>query len=88
MIVEKFFEDKVKILYERFAEKGRMLPTGVAYINSWITEDVKVCYQLMEAENEAQLHAWIANWSDVASFEIFAVISSAQAKEKVFANNF
>jgi hypothetical protein len=34
MIIEKFHPGKVKALYKRFEEKGRMLPEGVHYINS------------------------------------------------------
>ena len=86
MIVERFHPGKQKILYERFAAKGRMMPEGVQYVNSWINEDVTVCYQLMEAPSETLLKQWIANWEDVAEFEIVRVISSAEAKEKVMGN--
>ncbi len=36
MIIEKFHPGKVKNLYQRFEEKGRLMPEGVNYINSWI----------------------------------------------------
>lgn len=36
MVIESFPPSKVKAMYERFAEKGRMLLEGVTYINSWI----------------------------------------------------
>ncbi len=49
MIIEKFKEGKVKELYQRFAEKGRLMPDRVNYVNSWIDEDVKTCFQLMPA---------------------------------------
>lgn len=83
MIIEKFHPGKIKSLYQRFDEKGRMLPPGVTYLNSWINESVTVCYQLMEAGSVSQLHEWIANWNDLADFEIVPVISSAEAKQKV-----
>jgi hypothetical protein len=60
-----------------------MLPKGVEYINSWINEDVTVCYQLMEAASITQLHEWIANWKDLVDFEIIPVISSAEAKNRL-----
>jgi hypothetical protein len=85
MIIEKFHAEKVKLLYERFAEKGRMLPTGVTYINSWINEDVTICYQLMEADTIEMINEWIDHWKDFADFEIVPVISSADARAKVFA---
>ncbi len=83
MIIEKFHEGKVKALYQRFEEKGRMLPVGVKYIDSWISEDLTVCYQLMESGTKEKLEQWIAHWKDLVDFEIVAVISSAEAKKKV-----
>src|SRR5688572_29523254 len=77
MIIEKFHKGKVKALYHRFDEKGRMLPDGVKYIDSWISEDVAVCYQLMESSTEEKLREWIGHWKDFADFEMIPVISSA-----------
>ncbi len=85
MIVETFHLDKVKRLYKRFEEKGRMLPEGVQYINSWITEDVTICYQMMESDTEKKIYEWIQNWIDLSDFKVIPVITSSQAKEKVFA---
>lgn len=85
MIIERFHPGKVKELYQRFAENGRMLPDGVQYINSWINETVTVCYQVMEAESPDKLQEWIRQWNDLADFEVVPVISSAQAREKAFA---
>ena len=83
MIIEKFYPDKIKALYQRFDEKGRMMPEGVNYINSWINESVTICYQVMESESIDKLKEWISNWNDLADFEIIPVITSAQAKAKV-----
>lgn len=71
------------MLYSRFEEKGRMLPEGLFFINSWIDEDVRICYQVMETESEEKLTQWISLWSDLADFDIIPVISSAEAKAKV-----
>lgn len=87
MVIEKYHEGKVKTLYQRFAEKGRMMPEGVQYINSWINEDVTVCYQVMESDSIEGLQQWISNWNDIVDFEIIPVITSAQAKEKIFSNS-
>ena len=81
MIIERFHPGKAKIMYERFAEKGRMLPQGVTYINSWINESVTGCYQLMESESLEKLQEWINNWKDLVEFEVVPVISSEKAKE-------
>ena len=83
MIIERFHPGKEKIIYQRFEEKGRMLPEGISYINSWINEEVTICYQVMESDSEENLQQWINNWKDLADFEIIPVISSAHVKEKV-----
>ena len=83
MTIEKFHNGKVKALYQRFEEKGRMLPDGVKYIDSWISEDVTVCYQLMESDTVEKLQQWIRHWNDLVDFEIILVISSAEARKKV-----
>ena len=84
MIIEKFHPDKVKDMYKRFEEKGRMLPEGVIYINSWLNESVSMCYQVMEADTIEKIHEWISNWNDLVDFEIIPVLTSAEAKAKVF----
>ncbi|MBK7374329.1 MAG: DUF3303 domain-containing protein [Ferruginibacter sp.] len=84
MIIERFHPGKVKELYKRFDERGRMLPEGVHYINSWINEEVSVCYQVMESSSEEKLKEWISHWNDLAGFEVIPVITSAEAKAKVF----
>ena len=86
LIIEHFHSGKIKDMYERFDKKGRMMPEGVVYINSWIDEEVKTCYQIMESESEDKLKEWIRNWDDLVDFEIIPVITSAQAKAKVLGN--
>ena len=86
MVIEHFRPGRVKELYKRFEEKGRMTPEGVNYISSWIDEDVKTCYQIMECSSENKLKEWIDKWEDLVEFEVVPVITSAEAKAKVFAN--
>ncbi|MFK7907820.1 MAG: DUF3303 domain-containing protein [Chitinophagales bacterium] len=83
LTIETFHKGKVKALYQRFAEKGRMMPEGVEYINSWIDEPIEVCYQIMESDSLEKLQEWVAHWSDLADFKIIPVLTSAEAKEKV-----
>ena len=87
MIIERFHPGKVKDMYQRFADKGRMLPEGVTFINSWINESVTVCYQVMEAASPERLQLWTDKWKDLVDFEIIPVISSIEAKEKVLRIN-
>lgn len=86
MIIERFYPEKIKILYKRFEENGRMMPEGLLYINSWIDKEISTCYQVMETDAEEKIHQWISNWNDLADFEVIPVISSAEAKTKVFSS--
>jgi hypothetical protein len=83
MVIEHYHPGKLKVLYQRFDEKGRMLPDGVTYIDSWINEDITVCYQLMESDSLDKLNEWISNWNDIVDFELIPVISSSEAKNSV-----
>jgi Protein of unknown function (DUF3303) len=78
MVVERFKEGAAPKIYERFREKGRMIPEGLEYISSWIDVDLKICYQLMQTENVALFDRWIENWSDLMDFEIVPVRTSAE----------
>ena len=81
MVVERFKEGAALEIYERFREKGRMMPEGLEYISSWIDHDFKICYQLMQTENVALFDCWIENWSDLMEFEIVPVRTSAETRE-------
>jgi hypothetical protein len=82
MVIERYKEGKIKEVYQRFADCGRMMPEGVAYIGSWINETVTVCYQVMEAERFELLQEWMDHWKDLVDFEVVPVISSGEANEK------
>jgi hypothetical protein len=82
MIIERFHPGKEKEIYQRFEEKGRMLPEGVSYINSWIHSNLSCCFQLMQSDTEEKIHQWISYWNDLADFEIIPVITSSEATAK------
>ncbi|MGZ8517627.1 MAG: DUF3303 domain-containing protein [Chitinophagaceae bacterium] len=86
MIIERFHPGKVKDLYMRFEKKGRMLPEGVQYLNSWIDNQISICYQVMASDSDEKIQLWINSWSDLADFEVIPVITSAEAKDKIFSN--
>jgi len=77
MVIEYFHD--ADAIYSRFREKGRMLPAGLEYLNSWVEPNRKRCFQLMRTNDAATLHAWIQNWNDLADFEFVEVISSQEA---------
>ena len=83
MIVEHFRNGDPVPVYERFRARGRLAPEGVRYINSWVTDDLTTCYQVMECENRQLLDQWLAAWTDLVEFEVKPVITSAEAAAKV-----
>jgi hypothetical protein len=79
MIVEDFRNGDAAPVYQRFRERGRLAPEGLHYIASWVTQDFKRCYQLMECADRGLLEEWIAFWNDLVEFEIIPVVPSADA---------
>lgn len=76
MVVESIGGEQLARVGNRFREHGRMLPEGVAYVDSWVTPDGSTCFQLMHAPDRAALQAWVDRWSDLVTFEIFEVLRS------------
>ena len=78
MVIERYRSGPEPV-YQRVTARGRMLPDGLAYLNSWVTADLDQCFQLMETDDPALFDAWTECWSDLVSFEIRAVVGSAEA---------
>jgi hypothetical protein len=83
MIIEHFKNRNPVPVYRRFRDHGRLTPEGLQYVSSWVDEELERCFQLMETDDRKLLDEWIANWSDIVEFEIFPVISSKEAAEKI-----
>ena len=83
MIIEHFKNQDPVPVYRRFRDHGRLAPEGLRYVSSWVDEELKVCFQLMEAEDREPLDEWIANWNDLVKFEVYPVISSQEASERI-----
>ena len=69
MVIEHF-RDGPGPVYARFREKGRMLPEGLCYLDSWLSADGARCFQLMETEDAALFEPWFAAWQDLVEFEL------------------
>jgi len=83
MIIENFKDQDPVPVYRRFRDRGRLAPEGLQYLSSWVDEKLERCFQLMETSDRRLLDEWIANWSDIVEFEVYPVISSKEAAEKV-----
>jgi hypothetical protein len=83
MIVEHFKNADPLPIYRRFRDRGRMAPEGLQYISSWVDEKFERCFQIMETTDRKLLDQWIANWSDIADFEIYPVVTSKEAASRI-----
>jgi hypothetical protein len=79
MVIEHFKNGDARPVYRRFREQGRLAPAGLTYVNSWVTEDLTTCYQVMEAPDRSLLDQWLGRWEDLVEFEVIAVMTSADA---------
>jgi hypothetical protein len=83
MIVERFRDGDAKAVYAQFRERGRLAPPGLTYVASWVDDELRICFQLMETVDRALIDEWIANWRDLVTFEVYPVIESAEAAKRV-----
>jgi hypothetical protein len=83
MIVEHFRHGDASPVYARFRIHGRLAPEGLSYIESWVTEDLRRCYQIMECSEPDLLAQWMKAWEDLVEFEVHRVITSSEAAERV-----
>jgi hypothetical protein len=81
MVIETFRDPDAKAVYRRFRDKGRMMPEGLKFVGSWVTADLGRCLQLMETDDVARLQSWVAEWSDLAAFEIVPVAPGKDTAE-------
>ena len=73
MVIETFYDDSQGKVYERYHAKGRMLPEGLRYIDSWLARDGSRCFQLMESEQVELFQSWTEKWDDLVHFEIIEI---------------
>ena len=82
IVVERYLTGPEPV-YRRLAERGRMLPDGLVYIDSWVAlPDRERCFQLMETDEPALFDEWRSGWQDLVEFEVVAVARSADAKPR------
>jgi hypothetical protein len=60
-----------------------MAPAGLEYVSSWVDQKLEKCFQLMETDDPKHLDEWLANWKDIVEFEVYPVISSKEASQRV-----
>ena len=76
MVIETFKSGMADKVYERFNDKGRALPDGLYYLDSWLSNDRTKCFQLMETDRFKLIEEWTVKWDDLIEFEIVSVQDS------------
>ena len=83
MIVENFRDGDALPVYRRFRDQGRLAPEGLRYVASWVTDDFRRCFQVMDCEDQQLLAQWMARWEDLIEFDVIPVVTSAEAMAAV-----
>lgn len=78
MVVETIKDQDAAAVYRRLRDRGRMMPEGLTYVNSWIEANFNRVYQLMECDDPRLFQDWIAHWNDLMEFEIVPVVPSPE----------
>jgi len=82
MVIEHF-NGNLKEVYDRFKEKGRMMPEGLNYVASWTESNGDKCFQVMECDDPLLLQKWASNWEDIVKYEFIPVLSSKEMSVKM-----
>lgn len=83
MLIEHFKGGDAVPVYRRFRDRGRLAPAGLTYVSSWVDARLERCFQVMETDDRALLDRWMEQWSDLVEFDVYPVITSAEAAQRV-----
>jgi hypothetical protein len=84
MVIERFRDNDMIPIYQRVRDRGRSIPAGLKYIDSWVEPNFSRCFQLMECDDLRLLQEWALQWREEGvAFEFIPVVTSAQTREVV-----
>ena len=83
MVIERFRNRDPKPVYRRLRERGRQMPEGLRFVDSWVEPNFERCFQLMETSDARLLQQWVACWTDLMEFEILPVVHSRDTRMDV-----
>ena len=78
MVIETFLNQDARAVYDRFRARGRLMPDGLTYVSSWVQADLSRCFQIVECGDVTLLQRWVADWRDLAEFEIVPVVTGQE----------
>lgn len=83
MVIETFLPGCKEKVYERFHQKGRMLPEGLTYVNSWLEKEGDRCFQLMETDDPSLFQVWFEHWKDLVAIEIVELGEKPRPQDRI-----
>jgi Protein of unknown function (DUF3303) len=83
MIVERFKDADPLPVYRHLRDKGRGLPDGLHYVDSWVEPNFGRCFQVMETDDASLIQQWVLHWGDLAAIEVIPVVTSAETRAVV-----
>jgi len=84
MVIERFSDGDMVPAYQRLREKGRSLPEGLEYVDSWVEPNFSRCFQLMRCDDPRRFQDWILKWRGCGvTFEIVPVVTSVETQRVV-----
>ena len=81
MIIERFKDRDPAPIYARLAERGRVMPEGLRYVDSWTEANFERCFQVLECDDVALIQEWILQWRDLVEFDVVPVTPSKIVRE-------
>jgi hypothetical protein len=84
MVIERFRDNDMLPIYKRIRDRGRMLPEGLKYVDSWIEPNFSRCFQLMECDDARLFQQWLLELrGSGVTMEFVPVIPSKDTREVV-----
>ncbi len=82
MVIERFEDNDMVPVYRKLRDKGRTMPEGLRYVDSWIAADFSRCFQLMECDDAHLFQEWVLEWRGLGmTVEIVPVVPSVRTRE-------
>jgi hypothetical protein len=83
MVIERFRDRDPRPIYRHLRDRGRGVPEGLRYVESWVEPGFGRCFQVMECDDASLLQQWVLSWAGLAEFEIVPVVTSAETRSNV-----
>jgi hypothetical protein len=75
MVIERFKDGDAPSVYRRFRDRGRMMPEGLVFHDSWVEANCDRCFMIVECNDVTLLQLWTAQWRDLVEIEFVPVVS-------------